>query len=87
MTTPPRAFLEKLFQTAVAAAHPAACLPPHLPQPPAGRLESARGRQGRRLHGRGRGRFYLDRLELPASRLTGVAVARQGRPADTKWYR
>ena len=35
----PRAFLEDLFNTAVAAAHPATCLPPHLPAPPAnGRL-------------------------------------------------
>ena len=34
-----RAFLESLFDTAVAAAHPATCLPPHLPAPPAnGRL-------------------------------------------------
>ena len=28
------AFLEGLFRTAIAAAHPAACLPPHLPPPP-----------------------------------------------------
>ena len=35
----PRAFLEDLFNTAVAAAHPATCLPPHLPAPPSkGRL-------------------------------------------------
>ncbi len=34
-----RAFLEDLFAKAVAAAHPAACLPPHLPAPPtSGRL-------------------------------------------------
>ena len=34
--TSARTLLERLFRTAVAAAHPAACLPPHLPQPPAG---------------------------------------------------
>ena len=34
-----RAFLDGLFRTAIAAAHPSACLPPHLPPPPqSGRL-------------------------------------------------
>src|SRR5260370_39670659 len=39
VTASPRAFLESLFRTAVAAAHPANCLPACLPAPPAaGRL-------------------------------------------------
>ena len=33
-----RALLETLFRTAIAAAQPAWCVPPHLPKPPAGRL-------------------------------------------------
>jgi len=33
----PRGLLTQLFQAAVAAADPAICLPPHLPDPPAGR--------------------------------------------------
>ncbi len=34
-----RAFLDGLFRTAIAAAHPSSCLPPHLPTPPrTGRL-------------------------------------------------
>ncbi len=33
----PRAFLRSLFDAAVAAAQPAACVPPHLPPPPKGR--------------------------------------------------
>src|SRR5918999_630083 len=33
-----RVFLERLFRTAVAAAHPATCLRAYLPPPPAGRL-------------------------------------------------
>jgi glycerate 2-kinase len=33
-----RALLEALFRTAIAAAQPALCVPPHLPKPPAGRL-------------------------------------------------
>ncbi len=35
--TDPRALLRRLFDAAVAAAQPAACLPPHLPAPPRGR--------------------------------------------------
>src|SRR5674476_970979 len=38
MDAPLRAFLADLFRTAVAAAHPASCLPPLLPPPPVGRL-------------------------------------------------
>jgi len=34
-----RALLDGLFRTAIAAAHPSACLPPHLPPAPkSGRL-------------------------------------------------
>ena len=33
-----RTFLETLFRAAVAAAHPATCLPPLLPAAPAGRI-------------------------------------------------
>ncbi|MBQ5939508.1 glycerate kinase [Massilia sp. AB1] len=33
-----RAFLERLFRAAIAAAQPALCIPPHLPEPPPGRL-------------------------------------------------
>ena len=34
-----RAFLDGLFRTAIAAAHPSSCLPPHLPPAPkSGRL-------------------------------------------------
>src|SRR3954471_10801492 len=38
LMTDPRAFLTELFHAAVAAAHPAACLPQLLPEPPKGRL-------------------------------------------------
>ena len=50
-----RAFLDGLFRTAIAAAHPSSCLPPHLP--PAARVrpaDRAGRRQGRRRHDRGR---------------------------------
>jgi hydroxypyruvate reductase len=78
MPTAQRAFLEQLFQTAIAAAHPASCLPPHLPQPPAGQLiVLAAGKAAGSMAEVAEG-FYLDRLKLPPSRLTGVAVARRG---------
>ena len=78
MSTAPRAFLEQLFNTAVAAAHPAACLPPLLPAPPKGRLillaaGKAAGSMAEVAEG-----FYLGQLRIAAERLSGVAVARHG---------
>ncbi len=78
MPTAQRAFLEQLFQTAIAAAHPASCLPPHLPQPPAGRLIVLAAGKAAGSMAEVAEAFYLDRLKLPAARLAGVAVARRG---------
>src|SRR5476651_1568584 len=73
-----RTLLADLFRTAVAAAHPAACLPSLLPKPPAGRLillaaGKAAGSMAEVAEG-----FYLDRLKLDPKRLCGIAVARHG---------
>ena len=73
-----RAFLADLFRTAVAAAHPATCLPPLLPPPPAGRLillaaGKAAGSMAEVAEG-----FYLNKLKLNPERLCGIAVARHG---------
>ena len=38
MTFDPRALLRRMFDAAIAAAQPSHCIPPHLPQPPKGRL-------------------------------------------------
>jgi hydroxypyruvate reductase len=73
-----REFLERLFRTAIAAAHPARCLPPLLPDPPAsGRLiVLAAGKAGGSMaevaeaHYLGHG--------FPEERLHGIAVARHG---------
>ena len=70
--------LADLFRTAVAAAHPATCLPPLLPPPPKGRLillaaGKAAGSMAEVAEG-----FYFDRLKLPAGCLCGNAVARHG---------
>ena len=84
MNGPLRAFLADLFRTAVAAAHPASCLPSLLPQPPDGRIillaaGKAAGSMAEVAEG-----FYLDRLKLPAERITGIAVARHGYARPTK---
>ena len=70
--------LADLFRTAVAAAHPATCLPPLLPSPPKGRLillaaGKAAGSMAEVAEG-----FYFDHLKLPAGCLCGNAVARHG---------
>jgi len=75
---PPRAFLEALYRAAVAAAHPATCLPPLLPPPPPGRLillaaGKAAGSMAEVAEG-----FYLNQLKLSPERLSGIAVARHG---------
>ncbi len=36
--TPPKALLRHMFDAAIASAQPSVCVPPHLPQPPRGRL-------------------------------------------------
>ena len=84
MSTAQRKFLETLFRTAVAAAHPSTCLPPVLPGPPNGRLillaaGKAAGSMAEVAEG-----FYLDQLKLPPERLTGVAVARHGYGRPTR---
>jgi glycerate 2-kinase len=87
MTTPvttPRTFLEGLFHTAVAAAHPATCLPPLLPPPPVGRLVLlAAGKAAGSMAEVAEG-VYLDRLKVAPWRLSGVAVARHGYGRPTR---
>ena len=80
-----RARLLRLFETAVAAAHPRSCLPPHLPAPP------ARGRLVILAAGKAAGAMtetaehhYLDQLGWPADRLTGIAVTRHGYARPTR---
>ncbi|HVG51879.1 MAG TPA: DUF4147 domain-containing protein, partial [Xanthobacteraceae bacterium] len=77
--TPARELLEDLFQTAVAAVHPSACLAPHLPPPPPnGRLTLlAAGKAAGSMIGVAE-RHYLDTLGLPPAVLSGLAVTRHG---------
>jgi glycerate 2-kinase len=78
MDAPLRAFLADLFRTAVAAAHPSACLLPLLPQPRAGQLIMlAAGKAAGSMAEVAEG-FYLNQLKLNRERLCGIAVARHG---------
>ena len=74
-----RALLRRLFDAAVAAAHPDRCLPPALPPAPErGRIivlaaGKAAGSMAEALE-----RHYLDQLRLAPERIGGIAVTRHG---------
>jgi glycerate 2-kinase len=83
--TPALTLLNGLFRTAVAAAHPAGCLPAHLPAPP------VRGRLIVLAAGKAAGsmtevaeRHYLDEIKMAADRLIGIAVTRHGYARPTR---
>lgn len=80
-----RALLERLYRAAVAAAHPANCLPAALPPPP------ARGRIVVLAAGKAAGamaevaeQHYLVKLALAHDRLAGIAVTRHGYGRPTR---
>lgn len=74
----PRPFLEGLFQTAVAAAHPAQFLPATLPRAPTtGRLVILAAGKAAGSMAEAAERYYLD-SGFPKDRLSGIAVARHG---------
>jgi glycerate 2-kinase len=80
-----RAFLEGLFETAIAAAHPATCLVRHLPAPPSsGRLILLAAGKAAGAMIEVAEAHYLDRCGLAPGRLTGVAVARHGYGRPTR---
>jgi len=84
MTVPPRALLTELFDTAVAAAHPATCLPLLLPEPPPGRLILLAAGKAAGSMTEVAEAVYLERHKLPRQRLTGIAVARHGYGRPTR---
>src|SRR5258705_1356461 len=80
-----RAFLEGLFNAAVAAAHPSNCLPPHLPEPPhSGRLLILAAGKAAASMAEVAERHYLDDRALPPSRIGGLAVTRHGYSRPTR---
>jgi hydroxypyruvate reductase len=83
----PRAFLESLFRTAVAAAHPEGCLRPHLPAGPAGRLLILAAGKAAASMSEVAERHYLDTCAMPADRIGGLAVTRRGYGRPTRRVR
>jgi hydroxypyruvate reductase len=82
MAASSRPLLEALFRTAVAAAHPSQCLPPHLPAPPPnGRLiVLAAGKAAGSLTEVAEAHYGA----LPDGRLDGIAVTRHGYGRPTR---
>jgi hydroxypyruvate reductase len=80
----PREFLTDLFETAVAAVHPAACLTPFLPPPPAGRLIVCAAGKAAGSMAEVTERHYFDQFGLAPTRLDGVAVTRRGYGRPTR---
>src|SRR5689334_2398510 len=79
-----RAFLEELFNTAVAAAHPATCLAQYLPIPPTnGRLILlAAGKAAGSMIEAAEQHYFA--LGFPDDRIAGIAVARHGYGRPTR---
>ena len=84
MAEPLRSFLRDLFRTAVDAAHPATSLPTLLPAPPRGRVIVLAAGKAAGSMAEVAEDFYLNRQNLPAERLSGVAVARHGYGRPTR---
>jgi glycerate 2-kinase len=88
LATSHRAFLEHLYQTAVAVAHPSQCLPAHLPAPPAsGRIIILAAGKAAGSMAEVAERHYLDDIGVPASRVAGLAVTRHGYARATRHVR
>jgi hydroxypyruvate reductase len=73
-----RELLMKIYDAAVARAHPGTCLPPHLPEPPEGRLMIFAAGKAAGSMAEAAEAFYLDRHKFPREMLSGIAVARHG---------
>jgi glycerate 2-kinase len=78
MNRPLRAFLADLFRTAVAAAHPAGCLPQLLPPPPKGRLIVLAAGKAAGSMAEVTEQHYFNDLGIATEGMSGVAVARHG---------
>jgi len=77
-----RTLLDKLFRTAIAAAHPSTCLPPHLPPAPkSGRLIVLAAGKAAGSMTEMTETFYSG---VASAQIAGVAVARQGYGRPTK---
>ena len=82
-----RLFLEGLFRTAVAAAHPEGCLRPHLPAPPSGRLIILAAGKAAGSMAQVAERHYVEERGMPPARISGLAVTRRGYGCPTGFVR
>jgi glycerate 2-kinase len=82
-----RLFLEGLFRTAVAAAHPEGCLRPHLPAPRSGRLIILTAGKAAGSMAQVAERHYVEECGMPAGRINGLAVTRRGYGCRTRFVR
>src|SRR4029450_14030613 len=87
LTASPRAFLEGLFRTAVAAAHPEGCLRPHLPAPPSGRLLVLAAGKAAGSMAEVAERHYIGERGMPSGRIGGLAVTRLGYGRPSRFVR
>ena len=82
-----RPLLRKIFDAAVAAAHPDVVLARHLRPVPKGRVICLAAGKGAAALAAAAERHYLDALELEPSRLTGIATTRHGHGVPTRRIR
>src|SRR6266403_3147656 len=82
-----RLFLEGLFHTAVAAAHPEGCLRPHLPAPPSGRLLVLAAGKAAGSMAEVAEHHYVEERGVPTNRIAGLAVTRGGYARATRVVR
>src|SRR5258708_33114489 len=82
-----RFFLEGLFHTAVAAAHPLGCLRPHLPAPPSGRLIILAAGKAAGSMTQVAERHYVEERGMAADRISGLAVTRRGYGCPPRFLR
>jgi glycerate 2-kinase len=80
-----RALLRRAFDAAVAAAHPAICMPPHFPAPPKGKVIVLSAGKGAGACAEVAEKFYRETHGLGPDRLTGLAVTRHGHARPTEF--
>ncbi len=79
-----RPLLRKIFDAAVAAAHPDVVLAAHLRPVPRGKVICVAAGKGAAAMAAAAERHYLDTLKLDPARLTGIATTRHGHGVPTR---
>ncbi len=79
-----RSLLRAIFDAAVAAAHPAVVLAPHLRPTPKGRVICLAAGKGAAAMAMAAEKHYLDALGLEPARIEGIATTRHGHGVPTR---